>query len=111
MLYTSVGDEASRTAVANEIFGDKLGAELTQVISASTSQIEGLRNECRELGIVSNEDAEKAGEFTDAISRLKQALTGLKNELAQALLPVLNSLVSMITNKIIPALKAHLIGG
>lgn len=46
---SSVGDEASRTAVANEIFGDKLGAELTQVISASTSQIESLRNECREL--------------------------------------------------------------
>lgn len=105
---SSVGDEATRTAVANEIFGDKLGAELTQVISASTSQIEDLRNECRELGIVSNEDAEKAGEFTDAISRLKQALTGLKNELAQALLPVMNSLVSMITNKIIPALKSML---
>ena len=105
---SSVGDEASRTAVANEIFGDKLGAELTQVISASTSQVEDLRNECRELGIVSNEDAEKAGEFTDAISRLKQALTGLKNELAQALLPVMNSLVAMITNKIIPALKSML---
>lgn len=105
---SSVGDEASRTAVANEIFGDKLGAELTQVISASASQVEDLRNECRELGIVSNEDAEKAGEFTDAISRLKQALTGLKNELAQALLPVMNSLVAMITNKIIPALKSML---
>ena len=103
-----VGDEASRTAVANEIFGDKLGAELTQVISASTSQVEDLRNECRELGIVSNEDAEKAGEFTDAISRLKQALTGLKNELAQALLPVMNSLILMITNKIVPALKSTL---
>lgn len=105
---SSVGDEASRTAVANEIFGDKLGAELTQVISASTSQVEDLRNECRELGIVSNEDAEKAGEFTDAISRLKQALTGLKNELAQVLLPVMNSLVAIITNKIIPALKSML---
>lgn len=105
---SSVGDEASRTAVANEIFGDKLGAELTQVISASTSQVEDLRNECRELGIVSNEDAEKAGEFTDAISRLQQALTGLKNELAQALLPVMNSLVLMITNKIVPALKKML---
>jgi phage-related protein len=102
---SSVGDEASRTAVANEIFGDKLGAELTQVISASTSQVKDLRNECRKLGIVSNEDAEKAGEFTDAISRLKQALTGLQNELAQALLPVMNSLVLMITNKIVPALK------
>ena len=105
---SSVGDEASRTAVANEIFGDKLGAELTQVISASASQVEDLRNECRELGIVSNEDAEKAGEFTDAISRLKQALTGLKNELAHALLPVMNSLVLMITNKIVPALKKML---
>lgn len=105
---SSVGDEASRTAVANEIFGDKLGSELTQMLSASSEQVIKLRNECRELGIVSNEDAEKAGEFTDAISRLKQALTGLKNELAQALLPVMNGLVSLMTEKIMPALKSLL---
>ena len=100
-----VGDEASRTAVANEIFGDKLGSELTQILSATSEQVNDLRNECRELGVVSNEDAQLAGEFTDSISRLKQALKSLQNEIAQALLPVLNKLVELMTKKIIPGLK------
>lgn len=99
------GDEATRTALANEIFGDKLGSELTQVLSASTDQIEDLKNECKELGIVSNEDADIAGAFTDKISSLKQAFSSLQFELAKAFLPALDTLVTKVTNSVIPSIK------
>ena len=66
-----LGDEAQRTAVANEIFGDKLGAELTQVLSATEEQVDSLKQEARDLGIITNEDAEAAGAFTDEISKLR----------------------------------------
>lgn len=100
-----VGDEAKRTAVANEIFGDKLGAELTQVLSATTEQINELKDTARELGIVSNEDAEIAGAFTDKISDLKQAFSSLKFELAKGFLPVLDTVISKVTHSVIPAIK------
>ena len=100
------GDEATRTAIANEIFGDKLGSELTQVLSATTEQIDGLVDECRELGVISNEDAEAAGAFTDKISALKKATQSLQFELAKVFLPVLDSLVTKVTKSVIPTIKS-----
>ena len=99
------GDEATRTAIANEIFGDKLGSELTQVLSASSEQVNGLIKECRELGVISNEDAEVAGAFTDKISALKKAFQSLQFELAKVFLPTLDAIVTSVTNKVIPTLK------
>ena len=99
------GDEATRTAIANEIFGDKLGSELTQVLSATSDQVDDLINECRELGVISNEDAEIAGAFTDKISALKKSVQSLQFELSKVFLPVLDSIVDKLTNKVIPTLK------
>ena len=102
---SKLNSEAERTAVANEIFGDKLGAELTQVLSASTDKIDELRKSARELGIVSNEDAEVAGEFTDKITDLKRAFSSLQFEISKAFLPILEKIVDCLTQKVIPTIK------
>ena len=99
------GDEATRTALANEIFGDKLGAELTQVLSATSEEVEALREEARELGIVSTEDTQIAGEFNDKLDKLKMSLSKVQFELAKALLPTLDSLVDKVSDKVIPTLR------
>src|SRR5574344_629726 len=99
------GDEATRTAIANEIFGDKLGSELTQVLSATSEQVKALKDESIELGIVSNEQAEIAGEVTDNVSKLKQSFTALKTELAMELVPVFNKIADILREKIIPKIR------
>ena len=101
----NVGDEATRTAVANQIFGDKLGAELTQVLSATTEEIEGLRQEARDLGIVTSEQAEIAGEFTDAVDNMKMSLQSVGYEIGAIVVPILTKLCNLVINKVVPAIK------
>lgn len=102
---SNVKDEATRTAIANELFGDKLGSELTQVLGATTAKINELRNETHELGIVTNEEAEIAGEFTDELSHVKQSLASVGTAIAVQVVPVISKLCDALLNKIIPALK------
>lgn len=99
------GDEATRTAIANEIFGDKLGSELTQVLSATSEQVEALKDEAVELGIVSNEQAGIAGEVTDNVTKLKQSFSELKTELAMELVPAFNKVIDVLREKVIPKVR------
>jgi phage-related protein/predicted nucleic acid-binding Zn-ribbon protein len=100
-----IGDEATRTAVANEIFGDKLGGELTQVLTATSDEISNLRDEAKELGIVTDEQADIAGAFTDQITNLKQSLSSLGYAVAVEVVPVISSIAKVIQEKIVPTVK------
>ncbi len=102
---SEVADESVRVGVANEFFGEKIGTEVLPILSSETSAISDLRNEAQALGIVTNEQAEKAGEFTDALDRTKQALSSLGVDLASTLLPVLQELIIKVRDNIIPTLK------
>jgi len=102
---SNVADEAVRVGVANEFFGEKIGTEVLPILSSETDAINGLRKEARELGIVTNEQAEQAGEFTDALDRTKQALSSLAVDLASTVLPVLQQLIIKVRDNIIPTVK------
>jgi len=100
-----VADESVRVGVANEFFGEKIGTEVLPILSSEAEAISGLRDETRELGIVTNEQAEQAGEFTDALDRTKQAVSSLGVDLASTLLPVIQELIIKIRDNIIPTIK------
>jgi phage-related protein len=102
---SEVADESVRVGVANEFFGEKIGTEVLPILSSETSAISDLRNEAQALGIVTNEQAEMAGEFTDALDRTKQAVSSLGVDLASTLLPVLQELIIKVRDNIIPTLK------
>lgn len=102
---SNVADESVRVGVANEFFGEKIGTEVLPILSSETSAISDLRSEAQELGIVTNEQAEMAGEFTDALDRTKQAVSSLSVDLASTLLPVLQELIIKVRDNIIPTLK------
>ena len=74
VALSNVEDQALRTALANEIFGEKLGTELSQILSATSEEIEELRNQAHELGVVTSEETETAKKFTDSITNLKQSM-------------------------------------
>jgi phage-related protein len=102
---SEVADESVRVGVANEFFGEKIGTEVLPILSSETSAISDLRNEAQELGIVTNEQAEQAGEFTDTLDRTKQALSSLTVDIASTVLPVLQELIIKVRDNIIPTLK------
>ena len=102
---SKVEDEAVRVGVANEFFGEKIGTELIPILSSEISTIRDLRQEARDLGIVTNEQAAQAGEFTDALDRTKQALSSLGVDIATTMMPILQALIIKVRDEIIPVVK------
>jgi len=102
---SKVEDEALRVGVANEFFGEKIGTELIPILSSEISTINDLRQEARDLGIVTNEQAAQAGEFTDALDRTKQALSSLGVDIATTMMPILQSIIIKVRDEMIPVVK------
>jgi hypothetical protein len=86
-------DEFSRAALAQAAFG-KSGQELILIAEAGAAGIEGLKEEAREYGLISNESAAASEEFMDAQARLKQAFAGVGNELSEGMIPVVTEMVN-----------------
>jgi hypothetical protein len=102
---SEVEDEAIRVGVANDLLSERVAADIIPVLSSEASVINDLKNEAQELGIVTNEQASQAGEFTDALDRTKQSLSSLGVELASMVLPVLQELIIKVKDDIIPTFK------
>ena len=102
---SEVEDEAIRVGVANDLLSERVAADIIPVLTQEAATINDLRNEAQELGIVTNEQAAQAGEFTDALDRTKQAVSSLGVDLASTLLPVLQTLIIKVKDNIIPTLK------
>lgn len=102
---SKVEDEALRVGVANKFFGEKIGTELIPILSSEISTIKDLRQEARKLGIVTNEQADQAGEFTDALDRTKQALSSLGIDIATTMMPILQALIIKVRDEMIPVVK------
>jgi phage-related minor tail protein len=102
---SGVEDEAIRLGVANDLLSERVAADIIPVLTQEASTINDLKNEARELGIVTNEQAAQAGEFTDALDRTKQAVSSLGVDLASTLLPVIQELIIKVRDNVVPTLK------
>lgn len=100
-----VEDQTLRTALANEIFGENLGNELSLVLQSTASEIDNLRNKAKELGIVTSEEAEIASNFRNSLDNLKQSASALAVTIGVQVVPVLQKLVDNIQSKAIPAVR------
>lgn len=91
--FAKMPDGTKKTALAVELFG-RSGANLIPFLNQGSKGIEALRKEAQELGVVFSEDQAKAAEeFNDNLTRLFAALTGIRNLVGNALIPVFNDLV------------------
>lgn len=87
----NISDPTRRAAVAMQIFGES-GRELLPLLSGGSAGLNEMRTEARELGAtVSTSSAAMGAEFGDAMTRIKTATNGIKNEFLTALTPVLIS--------------------
>ena len=101
-----VEDASLRVGIANEFFGDKIGTEILPILSSETEAINTLRDEAQELGVITNEQAQIAGDFTDALDQTKQSLLSLAMDISAQVLPVLQALLKKVREEIIPTLKS-----
>ena len=101
----NVEDETLRVGLANEIFGEKIGTDLQQLLSASSSEINNFKNECEELGLITEEEVESSAKFNDELDKVKQQLQTLGVELAQILLPIMTEFLTTLKDSIIPKIS------
>lgn len=98
---SGVANESLRAQYAFEIFGD--GAKsLLPLLSEGSAGMAALRKEARDLGLtMSDEDANAAAEFGDAMNRLKTSMTGIVMTIGRELAPVLTGLQDRVTKFVI----------
>ncbi len=100
-----VKNETERDALAMTLLG-KSAKELNPLIEAGSKRLKELGVEAENMGTVMGEDSlEKLGKFKDTMDKLENTTDALKNSLGLALLPVLTSLFTAISNIPVPVLQ------
>lgn len=90
--FNAMPDGAEKTALAVQLFG-KSGAELIPFLNQGRDGINELAAEMQALGVqMSDETAAQAGNFNDALDKLKLATTSIGNQIIASLLPALNDM-------------------
>ncbi len=85
-------DGAEKAALAVDIFG-KAGAEMIPFLNQGRDGIGALKQEAAELGLqLSADTAAQAGNFNDALDKLKLATQSIGNQIIASLLPALNDM-------------------
>ena len=92
-------NDFARAELAMAAFG-RNGMQMVMMSELGAEGIQELRDEARSLGIISNENAEAAMRFNDAMYRLRMAANGMTHELAARLLPAMTNVVIRVTNAV-----------
>lgn len=84
--------DADRTRVAMKLFEEE-GRSMVTVFEGGAEGIAKMRQEARDLGLFTTEDAKNAEEFNDRMLDVNRAFTGIKNVVGAALVPELTKLM------------------
>ncbi len=101
-----VEDQSLRTALANKLFGDKLGGDLIPILSMEADEISDLREEARKLGLITEEQVEQVSGYKDSLDKLKLSTSALSVEIATLMIPAMSKVVDIIQNKLIPVVRS-----
>ena len=94
----AIEDESDRNAKASAIFG-RAWEDLAPVLGMGADEIENLRGEAHELGVViGNEALQEANKYRQEMEKVKTALMGAAFEIGSKLAPIL-------TTHLIPAVQ------
>lgn len=101
----NVKDSTMQAYYANEIFGERLATNLIPMINNGSDKLKQLNGEFEAIGYLSNEDVQALADFDDKMNIVTQKFTLAKQELAIALLPIIEKMTTFITEKVIPLVE------
>ena len=97
MALTSVEDETERARIAQELFG-KGATEMGALLNTSAADLEAMRQQAHDLGIVmSEEDVKASAAFQDSLQNMTQSFDGLKNRMLADFLPGITTVMDGLT--------------
>ena len=90
---SQVDNETEKLALATDIYG-RSATELMPLLNGGAEGLAAMAAEAHELGAVLDAETLQASEqFADSLQNAKAIVTGLKNQIGAALLPVINELL------------------
>lgn len=100
-----IANETEREIAAQELFG-KSYQELMPLIDAGSEGLRKYADEAHKVGaVLSNEDIEAMGAFDDKMQTMKATIDATGSRLGLAFIPILESLMPVIQNNIVPAVQ------
>lgn len=92
--FQQMPDGVGKTALAVDIFGEKLGARMIPLLNAGRDGLKAMGDEAEALGIVIGTKLAKDAEaFNDNLTRLQKLSTATGISIGNALIPALNDLL------------------
>ena len=101
-----VADATQQAYLANEIFGNRMGAKIIPMLNGGAEGLRQLTEEFESLGYMTDEQITALAEFDDELLRIKTALGAIKDQVSVALIPVMESLATFMSTKIVPAVRS-----
>lgn len=101
----SIEDPIQKASLANELFGDRLGSKLIPLLNQGGQGLSKLTEEFESLGFMTNDQVKSLADFDDKLNTIKYSFEAMKNAIGVALLPIMESLATIITEKIVPAVQ------
>ena len=93
----ALGTEEERAAKAAELFGDSVAYKMTPLLNASAEDMDAMKQEAHDLGLVMGEDAVKSGAaMGDMFSKVEQSAAALKNGLMAELMPYVMEILQWV---------------
>lgn len=102
---SEIEDPVMQASIANELFGDRMGARFIPLLQSGAEGLQTLTEEFEAVGYMTNEQIENLAEFDNVMNRLKQIFTNLKNELGASLLPMMQMFAAFIEEKLVPIIR------
>jgi len=97
MAISAIEDPLIKADAAQQIFG-KTGTDMLPMLADGAEGLAAMRQEAHDLGLVFDQEAaDSAANMNDSITRLQGAFTGLMNQIAKALIPVIEPLIKVFT--------------
>ena len=90
-----------RAAKAAELFGDSVAYQMTPMLNASAEEMEAMKQEAHDLGLVMSEEAVKNGaEMGDMFEKVQESLAALKNGLMAEFMPYVMEILQWVIDNI-----------
>ena len=100
-----VADATQQAYLANELFGNRMGAKIIPMLNGGAEGLRELTAEFEALGFMTNDQITAMADFDDELLRIKTALGAIKDQVSVALIPVMETLATFISTQVVPAIR------
>lgn len=95
--FQAMPDGVEKTALATDLFGKKLGAEMIPMLNGGAAGLKAMGDEAEALGLVMNAElAKQSEEFNDNLERMQKLAAAVGLNIASSLIPALNEYMAQM---------------